>query len=96
MPIIITSGYRDKAKNDQVNGVKNSLHLTGHAVDFVVRGATLTEVFNTIQALKLSFDELILYREGARSASGHIHLAYISPEKNRKKIIITESNYKRK
>lgn len=93
MPIVITSGYRNTEKNNSVGGVKNSAHLTGSAVDFVVRGATLTEVFNTIQALKLPFDELILYREGSRSASGHIHVSHT--EKNRGKVIITESNYRR-
>lgn len=33
VPIIITSGYRDPAKNESVGGVKDSAHSTGLAVD---------------------------------------------------------------
>lgn len=96
LPIIITSGFRDEETNTRVKGVKNSHHLTGQGADFIVRGASLSDVFNTIQALKLPFNELILYREGSRSATGHIHVSYISPEKNSGRVFITESNYKRK
>ena len=32
-PIIINSGFRNKAVNKQVGGVKNSQHLTGQAAD---------------------------------------------------------------
>lgn len=32
-PIVITSGYRDPSKNDEVGGVKDSAHTTGKAVD---------------------------------------------------------------
>ena len=93
-PIVITSGYRNPEKNKEVKGVPNSKHLTGQAADFVVSG-DLSDTFNTILDLGLSFDELILYRAGARSKSGHLHLAYIDPKKNRKKVIITDPNYER-
>lgn len=96
LSIVITSGYRNPEKNQAVGGVKNSLHMTGQAADFVVQGASLSDVFNTIQALKLPFNELIFYREGARSASGHLHISYISEKENKKRVLITESNYKRK
>lgn len=32
-PIIITSGYRDPSKNEEVGGVKDSAHTQGKAVD---------------------------------------------------------------
>lgn len=32
-PIIITSGYRDPVRNDEVGGVKDSAHTQGKAVD---------------------------------------------------------------
>jgi len=95
LPVVITSGYRDPAKNKAVNGVPKSNHLTGEAADFVVQGASLSDVFNTIQGLNLSFDELILYPAGARSKSGHIHVSYLSPGRNRKRKIVTDPNYKR-
>lgn len=95
MPIVITSGYRDAEKNKAVNGVPKSNHLTGNAADFIVKGANLSDAYNTILGLNLSFDELILYRPGNRSKTGHIHVSYISPEKNRRRTIINDSNYNR-
>lgn len=35
-PIVITSGYRDPAHNDEVGGVKDSAHTEGKAVDIRV------------------------------------------------------------
>lgn len=95
LPIVITSGYRDPEKNKAVGGVEKSKHLTGQAADFYVKGADLSDVFNTAQALGLSYDEWIFYRPGSRSKFGHLHIAYISPDKNRMRKIITEPNYKR-
>lgn len=95
LPVIITSGYRNKEKNAAVNGAKNSNHLNGSAADFYVKGATLDDVFGTILNLKLPFDELILYRPGGRNKFGHIHISYKSPEDNRGRVFINESTYKR-
>jgi zinc D-Ala-D-Ala carboxypeptidase len=95
MPIIITSGYRSPDKNKAVNGVPKSNHLTGQAADFIVRGADLSDVYNTILGLNLPFDELILYRPGTRSKTGHIHISYISAIKNRRRAIVTDTNYTR-
>lgn len=42
--VIVTSGYRCKQHNKFVGGVKDSTHLTGQAVDFVVRGVSPAKV----------------------------------------------------
>lgn len=33
VPLVITSGYRDKTKNDNAGGVEDSSHMAGLAVD---------------------------------------------------------------
>ena len=48
MPITITSGVRCAAHNSAVGGVANSYHLTGHAADVVVSGATPAEVAQAV------------------------------------------------
>lgn len=42
--VIVTSGFRCKRHNKFVGGVKDSAHLTGQAVDFVVRGVSPAKV----------------------------------------------------
>lgn len=42
--IVITSGFRCESHNKKVGGVKDSLHTTGQAVDFVVRGVSPAKV----------------------------------------------------
>lgn len=44
-PIQVTSWYRDPASNRIAGGVKNSEHLSGHAIDFIVRGMTSYAVY---------------------------------------------------
>jgi zinc D-Ala-D-Ala carboxypeptidase len=95
LPIVITSGYRDPDKNKSVNGVPRSNHLTGQAADFIVKGSDLSDVYNTILGLNLSFDELILYRPGTRSKTGHIHITYKAPDQNRMRKIINDTKYSR-
>lgn len=43
-PITITSWYRPPAVNKAVGGAKNSTHLSGHGVDFVVAGLSPGQV----------------------------------------------------
>lgn len=43
-PIIITSGYRTEAHNQEVGGAPRSFHLKGLAADFVVDGMGPQEV----------------------------------------------------
>lgn len=50
-PIIITSGLRCQAHNAKVGGIKNSLHLTGDAIDFVVKGLRPYEYYYLVEKL---------------------------------------------
>lgn len=47
-PVVITSWYRPPAVNLQQGGVKNSRHLLGDAVDFIVTGIPPTEVYRRL------------------------------------------------
>ena len=58
-PMIITSGYRCGRLNDVVNGAKNSQHLYGQAVDFVVQGMTPKQIVEFIKNSGVEFDQLI-------------------------------------
>ena len=58
-PIIITSALRTVEENKKVGGVKNSQHLTGNAIDFILKDkAKLQSAINFIQE-ELEFDQLI-------------------------------------
>ena len=41
-PMTITCGLRCRAENNRVGGIKNSLHLSGTATDFYMKGVTDT------------------------------------------------------
>lgn len=72
--INITSGYRSRALNDVLRGAnKRSYHLNGEAVDFVVSGKRLQDVYDWI-VKHMRFTECFL----ERNASGKqwIHVAY--------------------
>lgn len=74
-PIHITSGYRSPQLNRAVGGVSDSQHLLGEAVDFIVGGYSIDEVFNII-SMEFQFDQLI------NEFQKWIHLSYT--DNNRK------------
>lgn len=45
-PVIITSGYRNRAHNLRVGGMADSMHKLGMAADFRVIGTKATEVYD--------------------------------------------------
>lgn len=47
--VTVSSGVRCSAHNAEVGGVSNSRHLTGHAMDYCVRGHTAAEVLTYVQ-----------------------------------------------
>lgn len=59
VPITVTSGFRGTALNEKVGGNKTSQHCLGEAVDFVVKGKTVDEVFEDIKSGKID----ICYRQ---------------------------------
>lgn len=59
-PIYITSGYRSPELNRRIRGARNSQHMQGLAVDFVVRGWTPKEICDRMIDMDLPVDQLIL------------------------------------
>ena len=57
-PVSISSGYRCLALNRAIRSGDNSQHVRGEAADISVKGHTLAEVFNWLQA-HAPFDQLI-------------------------------------
>src|SRR5690349_2869947 len=64
-PLLVTSGYRDPARNTEVGGVPQSQHLDGSAADVVVQGVELPEVARRIDAAlragKLAVGQVVYY-----------------------------------
>lgn len=50
-PIFINSGYRSKAHNECIGGVKNSYHVLGMACDIKVDQISPKEVYESIEFL---------------------------------------------
>lgn len=59
VPITVTSGFRGPALNAKVGGSKTSQHCFGEAVDILVKGKTVDEVFDDIRTGKIN----ICYRQ---------------------------------
>ncbi|WP_158020835.1 YcbK family protein [Chromobacterium sphagni] len=52
-PLVVTSGYRNPARNRGIEGaVKNSMHTYGKAADVRVRGLTTTQLWQMSAALR--------------------------------------------
>lgn len=64
-PITITSGWRSQSYNKKVGGYPNSYHLTGMAVDFVVKNYTPPQV-------QMMLDPV--HRGGMEYAPGWTHI----------------------
>lgn len=61
-PVIITSGVRCAARNDEVGGIPDSWHLTGHAADLYCPGVPCEEVAQAARQLQMG---VILYPQEA-------------------------------
>lgn len=58
-PMIITSGYRCQLLNIKIGGVSTSQHAKGQAVDFYVKGLSVSQVINLINKSGIEYDQLI-------------------------------------
>ena len=58
----VTSAFRTKAQNDACNGVKNSQHLTGDAIDLKPVDSSVDGFILKIKGSPFKFDQLIKYR----------------------------------
>lgn len=103
LPIIITSGFRNRELNDILAHYSNrSQHMAGQAADFYISSAgsivqaskvqgrrkLLIKAFREILTNpKIDFDQLILYPT-------FIHVSYVSPKANRRGILKARSDGK--
>lgn len=85
--VIVTSGFRCAVLNKKIGGVKNSQHLVGQAVDFIVPQKNLKDVYNYIKH-NLPYDQL-LYEYN--KTDKWIHVSYRTDGHNRKQAF---DNYK--
>lgn len=86
VPVRITSGYRSKALNELVGGVKNSPHLIGCAADFTIDGLSPAGYrrLGYWCADHLEFDQMIVYPKRK-----FIHVSYMSRGSNRHEVLFT-------
>ena len=82
-PVVISSGYRSKALNKAVGGVRNSQHMTGEAADIKGNKDQLREWMAWIMD-NCRFDQLIL--EHNKAGLYWIHVSY-STKHNRQCVI---------
>ena len=89
-PIAVNSFFRAPAVNKKVGGSKTSQHMKAEAIDMddTYGGVKNSEIFWYI-ADNLDFDQLIIeYPEEGEPA--WIHASYVSEEKNRNRILVTQ------
>lgn len=72
-PVIITSGFRCKELNKAIGGAITSQHVFAEAIDIVVKGMTVQDVFNRIVTSDLKYNQIIIDRN--KSGSQWVHLS---------------------
>lgn len=70
-PIRVQSAYRSPEVNRAVGGAEKSQHTLGEAVDFVVPGLTIREVFQRIRQSSIQYDQLI------EEAGSWVHISFV-------------------
>ena len=72
-PVTVKRGYRAPDLNEKVGGVKNSPHMTGHAVDLVDKDGEIDRfMMNNSDKLK----KLGLYVEDPQETIGWCHIQF--------------------
>jgi zinc D-Ala-D-Ala carboxypeptidase len=83
-PVIVTSGYRCRAVNEAVGGVKTSDHTQGHAADIVAPGYGTPYSIAKMLAKQLDLlgiGQVILEGFGGAGGKQWIHVSTHIPEK---------------
>ena len=89
-PITVNSGFRSRAVNEKVGGVKNSAHLEGLAADIVPAFTTQKELGNLLGVLErmkdrtefvgnvpVALDQLIVYCKTPKDLSSGIRFFHV-------------------
>lgn len=76
-PIHVTSAYRADLVNRATGGAATSQHVAGQAADIVKPGWTAAHLFNAMQLVVKSWDQIILEYER------WVHVSYRADSKNR-------------
>ena len=89
-PLTIASGYRCKELNTRIGGSTRSQHCHGQALDIDLDGwyddYDNSDLFYLIME-EFSFDQLI-WEFGDEERPEWVHVSYVSPEKNRKRVTV--------
>ena len=88
-PIIVTSGFRNNVVNKKIGGAENSQHTRGQAVDIVVIGTPVMELYEFIKNSGIVYDQLILEQT---KKSKWIHISYCS-NLNRQQNLLYKNNH---
>lgn len=96
-PIIVTSGYRNKAVNTKVGGSRTSQHTKGQAADITLLPNTDNgKLFAVVKELskqgKLIYDQLI-WEHGNDSFPSWVHISFKKEGGNRMQILRAKKNY---
>lgn len=92
-PIGISSFFRSVDLNKAIGGSATSQHCKGEAIDIDAdifdNGITNKEIFEWLQD-NVDFDQLIGEYPTNNNDFKWVHISYVSPEKNRKQILIAK------
>ncbi len=84
-PLIITSGYRTPALNQEVGGSKHSQHMKGEAADIYCQDAAgVLLLAQTVLRNSLPFDQMVLYKST-------LHLSFKATGQQRHQILYDKS-----
>ena len=87
--IAINSGYRCLELNSAIRGVPTSDHCKGCAIDFIVPGKSIDDVFWLVRHSDLEWKQLILERNGC--GSRWVHISYdFNVEKQKNQVLELE------
>lgn len=92
-PMLVTSGYRDPARNSEVGGVPQSQHLSGSAADVVVQGVPLAVVAQRLDAAlargEFTVGQFVYYpAELAPGVNkGHLHVGLPNGQSRNRQLI---------
>lgn len=89
-PMIITSGYRCKALNSAVGGVKNSAHLYGRAADFIINGLSPNDIIEIVKKSGIKYTQMIEEHSGTNH---WVHIEYNPKNLKRETLLYKNGTY---